>query len=456
MPKMYLIRRENRVFIGPLTLEQFRDSLRTMNFGLQDEVAASCSNWVVLDNEELIRKKYPELVGIISSELPVAWREMTGHAKQITKKDQKVKASPAQERPARRASQSSDRHKSKQNQKGSNNKILISSLMIAVAAVGAGIYLKSQDESIPPVGDIAALAQKPDPSDFLNEMGLRIVPIINKINRNKEAQSAWLPYVRMYSFYTNGTVDNFSQKTLRGNLSPAAPADCSVDSWKKRWREGAPQTVAWLNGKTIARNQVTKALTWDPHWIRRRPTKGWIRPRNWYEGCLMSATVAMKSIATDPNFGADPGVLTIDVVAAVSRRLQAQLEIIQSGKASQLAEPTNTTNMMTCMEQAESVATLQKCKPKFSDQNLQLVMDDHANWQNVRFALATPVGMIVDPGLQAEITKSIAKMTAEEPMSKLDFAAELKYLQLLQQSSWKIDGIAERLNTDFPEVKLRP
>ena len=112
--------------------------------------------------------------------------------------------------------------------------------------------------------------------------------------------------------------------------------------------------------------------------------------------------------------------------------------------------------MLTCMEQADSVAALQKCKPKFTDQNLQLVMDDHANWQNVRFALTTPVGTLVEPGLQAEITKSIAKMTAEEPMSKLDFAAELKYLQLLQQASWKVDGIAERLTTDFPEVKLRP
>lgn len=443
MPQMYLIRRENRVFIGPLTLEQFRDSLRTMNFGLQDEVAGSCGSWVVLDNEEMVRKKYPELVNIISSELPVAWREMTGHAKQITKKEQKARQTPAyQERPAKRPSHSKD--SSRRNQKKpSSNALLAGSLAVAIAALAAGFYLKTHDEPVPAVGDIATLAQKPDPAEFLNQMGLQIIPIVSKINRGKDPQGLWLPYVRMYAFYTNGTVDNLPIKILRGNVPAAAPQDCSVDMWKKRWKESAPQTVAWLNGKSLARNQITRALSWDPHWIRRRPVKGWLRPRNWFEGCLMSATVAMRSISSEPNFGADPGIVTMDVVAAVSRRLQSQLEMIQSGKASLVADPINVTSMLTCMEQAENLLGLQRCRSKIDDVNFQIVMDEHANWQWVRLAMNTPAGSVIDSSLQAEIAKNISRLSAEESMSKLDFGSELRFLQRLQQAAWKPEGISE-------------
>ena len=458
MPQLYLIRRENRIFLGPMNAEAFRDGLRKMTFGLQDEVAGHCGKWVILDNEEQIRKNYPELVSIISAELPVAWREMTGHAKQISKKDQKVKAVQAKERErsssSSRRSSSADIESYGRSRKRRGNALLFGFVLIAAAAIGAGVYVKTHDEPLPPVTEIAALAQKTDPNEFLNEMGNRIIPMVGKINRGKDPQNTWLPYVRMYAFYTNGMVDNVPMKTLRGSVPAYAPQDCSVDSWKKRWRENAPQTAAWINGKSLVRTQMTRALSWDPQWIRRRPMKGWLKPRNWFEGCLMSATVAMRAIAVDANLGADPGVVTMDMVAAVSRRLQAELEIIQNGHTSIVGDANTVLGSLTCMDQAENYSALQRCRTKFTDVGLQQFTDEHANWQWVRLALASPTNPI-EPALLADINQGVSKLVSEDMMSKLDFSAELRFLQLLQQSAGKLDGVVERVGSEFADVRLR-
>lgn len=460
MPQLYLIRRENRIFLGPMTIEAFREGLRKMTFGLQDEVAGNCGKWVILDNEEQIRKNYPELVGIISAELPVAWREMTGHAKQISKKDQKVKAVKAKER--ERSSSTSSRRSSGgdlesygRSRKNRANALLFAFIAVAVLAIAAGLYMKTREEPLPQVTEIAALAQKSDPNEFLNEMGNRIIPIVSKINRGKDPQNTWLPYLRMYAFYTNGTVDNLPIKVLRGTVPASAPQDCSVDSWKKRWRESAPQTAAWLNGKSLVRTQMTRALSWDPHWIRRRAVKGWLKPRNWFEGCLMSATVALRGLATEVNLGADAGVMTVDMLAAVSRRLQAELEIIQTGHTSLSGDSTTVLGSLTCMDQAENFAALQRCRTKFADVGLQQFSDEHANWQWVRLALASPTNPI-EPALLADINQGISKLVSEDTMSKLDFSPELRFLQLLQQQTGKLDGVVERVGSEFADVRLRP
>ena len=71
--KLYLIRVDMERFIGPLTLREVRESYRRMEFGLQDEIAASNRAWVAFDDLERVKRYYPELVGLIKREMLSGW-----------------------------------------------------------------------------------------------------------------------------------------------------------------------------------------------------------------------------------------------------------------------------------------------------------------------------------------------------------------------------------------------
>lgn len=461
MSKKYLIRRENCRFIGPLDIHEFRQAIRKMQFGLADEVAGHCGPWVVLDDEAALKKRYPELAAIVSEEIPAAWREMTGHANQLSQKEKKVKQKKERKSSSYPAMRSKSR--SRPQQKSKSNIFAALSVLIAGAALGGAFWIKSQEDPLPPISEVAGLAQQSDPTQFLNEMGLRIVPIVTKISKSRDKDTPWLPYLRMYAFHTSGVIENLSMKTLRGNAPAAAPLDCSVEAWKKRWNEGGQLTASFVSGKSLPKTAWAKALVWDPSWIRRRNSKGWIKPRNWVEGCLMSASVAMRALSSDnpamtqagsSAILAGGGGLTLpEVVSAVVRRLQIQLELIQIGKANISPDGSTILGKLSCFDIAASSAELDACRDKNSEPALQQMIDEYANNQAVRIAMQQTSGTL-DGVLQAAVNAVVAKGPADQSLS-FDNAAELQFAKDIQQSGFKVDGAAERVVAQFPDVRLR-
>ncbi|MCX6123723.1 MAG: hypothetical protein NTV34_03080 [Proteobacteria bacterium] len=465
MSKKYLVRREQCRFVGPMSLQEFRAGLRKMKFGLEDEVAGHCSLWTVLDNEGLVRKRYPELASIVAEELPAAWREMTGHARQMTNKEKRVKSASHRQGKSLPAPRVSSKAASAKGG-GLGNLIVGTAIVIAIAAASATYWLKTREEAVPAVADIAFLAQQEDLGPFLNEMGLRIIPIAARVSKGRDKEGLWLPYLRMYAFHTNGFIENFPVKILRGNVSLAAPQECSVDSWKKRWLDSGPQVSAWILGKSSLKNPWMRSLSWDPWWIRRHPVKGWLRPQNWYEACLMSASVAIRAVSSETPMVVDgapsssssssaASELNAEVVAAVSRRLQAQLEIIQNGTTSVVPNIATISGQLTCLDLAATIPAAEACRQKQSEVALQKQEDEYAAWQLIRLSLGHASGAL-DPAIQAKLVASSDILLNEDSTTKLDYAIELQYWKELQVAGFKLDGVSERISAAHPEVRLLP
>ena len=71
--RLYLIRIDMERFLGPLSQKEMREAYRRMEFGLQDEIAASNKLWVSFDDLELVKRHYPELVGFVKKEMLSGW-----------------------------------------------------------------------------------------------------------------------------------------------------------------------------------------------------------------------------------------------------------------------------------------------------------------------------------------------------------------------------------------------
>jgi hypothetical protein len=229
-----------------------------------------------------------------------------------------------------------------------------------------------------------------------------------------------------------------------------------VEAWKKRWLETSEHVGSWVTGKTSVKNSWIKALSWDPWWIRRRPSKGWLRPKNWYEGCLMSASVAIRAVTSELEPGTDAATaLNAEVVGAVSRRLQSQLEIIQAGKSEAAIDPETMTGQLSCFDEADSLAGMGGCIQVNADPSLQAQTDEYKAWQLVRILLAGGAAP-VDPLLAAPLTLLQEKLTSENSTTKIDYAAELQFLRDVHQAGYKTEGIFEKVASQFSEVKLTP
>jgi hypothetical protein len=420
-----------------------------MRFGLEDEVTGHCSTWVVLDNETLVRKRYPELAEIIADEMPAAWRELTGHAKQLSSASHKAAL-----KSKRRQATSSiplPRGASRRNQvRKSNLSVVLGSISVAAIAIAAALYVRSRNEIAIPVTQIAELASQNDLNPFLDEMGLKLDAVVHRVAKGKDKDGVWLPYLRMYAFHTNGSIENLSLKTLRGAVSASAPQDCSVEGWKKRWFEGEAQVEAWITGKASTKNSWTKILSWDPWWVRRREVEGWFKPKNWYEGCLMAASVAIRSVSEDvPQ--SSPSRQLIETTA---NRLVSQLAIIQGGVSNAVPEADMVTGRFTCMDQAVSSEAIDQCmSAEMVQKNSQL--EEYGLWQKGRIiitqALRGPEKLWGDNSMQA----ISARLESLDNYSKLDYSPESHFIKDSIKSGANVEVIESSLGGQFLEVKFR-
>ena len=81
-------------------------------------------------------------------------------------------------------------------------------------------------------------------------------------------------------------------------------------------------------------------------------------------------------------------------------------------------------------------------------------MDDHYGWQLMRIAAQQNLG-IVDAAWLQELQGVFPAMSVEDVVSRVDYGAEFKFLQLLNQAGGKLDGLVDQVNSEFADVRLR-
>jgi hypothetical protein len=454
--RFYLIRRDLRQFLGPMTSDEFRRSLARLDFGLQDEISGHCGPWVVLDRKDELKSHYPEIASLLGDSLPLSWRETTSHARVISRHRSKGDKSGKAARRGESSDGLSDYLKKKK-RKSRATMLFAVALFIAAGVLATGIILKKMDD-VPPMAELVALSEKGDPTDFLNVMGLKVIPQAAKIAKSQKNLSTWLPMLRMYAYYTSGGIEGVSQKILKGEAPAAFNHDCTVEGWKRKWKESTSQTMQFLTGRSLQKNSWTKLLSMDPNWIRRRPQKGWTKPRNLYEGCLMTASVAMRSMAGDLPAGGDSGQEGVhaDVLTSVSRRLQNQLEIVHgvpvTGLDETSVEGSSILGVLTCLESKPTVLGLADCRALI-DPGLDPVVEEHFGLALIKLVVAQGQGM-PDAQWKASMQGVSSKLFPEDVMSHLELGAESKLLSYLA-GGLSIEQAIEKTGMDFPEIKFK-
>lgn len=447
--RYYLVRRECREFLGPMAAAEFKQRFDRLEFGMQDEVSGHCGPWVILDRKDELFKHYPDLAKIFGEEIPLSWRENTGHAKVLSRKDSRKdqKKSLDEQRRSRSDFQS---YMEQRNRQSKTRKAV--ALLTLAASIAVSAFILTQRDEYPNADEIAIAAQKADPSEFLNIMGLKVVPQASRLVKSQKQQPVWLPYLRMYAYLTTGAIDGVPQKILRGDASIAAPGECSVEFWKRKWRETADQNIAFVQGKSLQKNPWTKLLAMDPDWVRRRPQKGWIRPRNYIEGCIMTAYTAMRSLASgvkgDPEYGTD---MPDGVSDMVLNRLKSQLDIISNGRTSQSAV-SGILSRLTCLETQTKVEDLNLCVNGVDSQFKQL-FDERTAFALLRLASQSTDSQ-ADKQFSQRMQSIAAKFQTEDYMGRFDLAPEMKLVSYFALGDSSPQAMS-KIEQEYPDVKFK-
>lgn len=447
-PRYFLVRREAKEFIGPMLIDEFKQRFDRLEFGMQDEVSGTCGPWVVLDNREETTKHYPEIARIFGENLPLSWREATGHAKVISRKDsRKDKRNEFEQQKKART----DFHRYMEMRKRKAIARTRLALFTVLISVGVGAWIVLDKDDTPEITEIQALAQKIDPTEFLNVMGVKVISQAPKLLKSQKLQPLWLPYVRMYAYFTTGSVEGISQKTLRGDVTPNLPQDCSVDFWKRKWKENPSSTLGFIQGVSLQKNPWTKLLSLDPDWVRRRPSKGWIRPKSFLEGCLMTAHTAIRSLSAEKNpDGSD--YIAGETVNGVMARLRHQIDAINNGRPSGASVSPGLLGQLICFESQVALADLERCK-QGSDLQLKPLLDERYSLALLRLVLALKQPAL-DKSLVAVISGVLPKMISEDFMSRLDISPEIKLMGYLN-SYGDVDQALARISEEYPEMNFK-
>jgi hypothetical protein len=458
--RLYLIRRDTREFLGPMTADEFKEKISRMEFGLQDEISGHCGPWVVLDQIEPVQQHYPEIAALLSQNLPLSWREITGHAKVISRQDARRDSGrgnrnrkSTSSRESRRRDYDDLQEYILKNQRRKNRNLIIALCSVALIAAGIYAFNSRKDDAMVSTAEASALASRPDTSEFMSYMGLKVIPGAGKMIRNPKNSAAWLPYLRMYAFHSTGSVEGVPQKTLRGELPSSAPLDCGVDTLKKRWRENSSQIVTFVQGKSLSKNTWTRILALDPHWIRRRYAKGWIKPRNYYEGCLQMALTSVRSLSSDTNLGADPNdQMTPEILNQVNKRLQSQLEILATGKSTVPSDLTSVTGVLTCYDSAQSMMERDTCK-RFGDGSFNALFDERGLISILR-VIELSDGL-PDVKSSAALKDASQRFPSEDFMSRNELVTEGKFIAAIL-SGLTVEQAIAKVEAENGDIKFRP
>jgi len=442
LARLYLIRRNLESFIGPLTVDSMRDAYKRMAFGLQDEVCGHAGDWVGLDDIEKLKQVYPDVAKVVSQDMLGGWGmgENTG-LKMMNDDTGQVFV----------------------NNRGRTLKVALAFLMVALITFAAAMYFNGKGklsgklivaETLPTVEQMNGYVQTQNTAQLIADLEDSQKQLVESATTSKAAFTEWIPYLRLYAFSKDGMVDGIRPKILRGSDANAAPTDCSLATWRRRWKKSVKSWPAFLEGKKLMRSHWARLLAWDPHWIARRESSGWIQPKNYYIGCIEMARKSLQEITL--NNGGVAGNEIIDWqkygLAEVSYRLDWLNRVASGGVLIKPDVPTTSITRWICMESSRSVEELNSCKVTLGSATQPSYDSERYAWNVVRLVLATK-GKV--PPKTIELANSVQPLLRPtDYFTRFDYRPELRVIKTLIKQGGSIDSIASQLSVEFPDVNL--
>lgn len=414
--KLYLVRRDLETFTGPVTAAELSKLIERMAVGLRDEVTGHCGPWIFLDDRDKLKKFYSELLPIVQAASVSGWStDANEFRNEPTVKGPIILA---KKKPDRRLILAA-----------AFFGLAVFAAMVAWMFAGSGeLSSRIIGSQIPPASELTALLQTGGEKEFVAVIQPQLPRIIDRVNRNHDFMAAWLPFLRAYAFFGSGEIDGFSSKKLRGEAGVAAPADCSVKAWTKRWHDALPSFNSVALGGALPSDHWARLLAWDPHWINRRSQSGWIRPRNFYQGCVMAAVRAFDSIPG--GFPADGVRARLAVLSAALENPGKAQEDSSTGKANGSTKAT-AFGLWTCMDLARSRTELDLCL----EAPWQNLMQSDYNrekfyWSMLRLAVkARSTGDQSSwPLLRNDLQAFISGRDQSDSYTRMDYSDELHFV----------------------------
>ena len=347
-------------------------------------------------------------------------------------------------------------------------------LLIALVAFAAAIYIAagtgrmsgkgpSISEELAP-RDPQAFLDRQDYAKFDKYMQDRMIEIVEAITNDKRQETLWLPYLRFYAFNHEGLIPGVASKTLRGAIGGTAPVDCSLKQWRRRWRASHKQWNQLIVEQKLIRAHWARMLAWDPHWIRRRESKGWIGNQNYYAACMLMADRALDELAMDQSLVQTAGDWSRMGYPQVKRRLTYILDVVREGHSAGGAFAVDTGNSLgiwTCMEQARDLRSLAKCREGLSgasdQEGFMTYTEDRYAWNAMRIAAMSPATLT--PDAIALLERLALKANYADFYTRFDYRPEHKLMKLFSKTSpgdKASEKLIEKVNAEFPEVNLNP
>jgi hypothetical protein len=285
-------------------------------------------------------------------------------------------------------------------------------------------------------------------SAFDNSMKDLLPKVLPKMNRSRKSYNEWIPFVRLYAFRNTGSIDGLKPKLLRGMGQIDAPQDCSISYWQQKWIESSPHWEDFRQGKDTPAFDTETILLWDPYWIKRRHlVEGWVKPINFYEGCLMMAHQALLNVLKEAN-NAEANAIGGEFL----QRLSAIGKIIQGKAPTPVENPFGILGYMTCLEMAQNQTELSMCRYKDGaiSATVKKFLVNYYGRNQIRLMMVG-TGVVSDDNL-TELNRLQKVLKSKDEFTGFNYQAEAKFLLTIILNQGSIKESIKRVKYEFPEV----
>lgn len=443
MPDYYLVRRNLETIVGPMTLKEFKDKFEHMEFGLQDEISSHCSKWIFLEDAKKLKVYYPSVYKYIFSDLRT-WTDQM---------NQKVNLS-SKKKPSKKKSKIAKRMWM----------VFLGVVFLISMLVWhnrAYLYQEFQASTDDTQIDLVEVKNFYDGGQF-DQLDAYMRSYEAQIARKANSAEAkdWLPYIRWFVYFKGGNMDDVSAQTLKGEEAELnnTPVDCSFNSWKYRFQESIRDWRAIFSGQELPKAHWSRILAWDPHWIKRRPSEGWLQPSNYYGGCVFMALQGFLVLSEEQDF-----VALVDSVYpneagrylnTIKNRLLWLSHVVNgTEKPSQsvLRRRSIDLERLTCYESSMTHEGLKKCL------NLPASEDDWYKYMYGRFS-NNSLRLILQNRtynkLAADAFEMKDQLITVDSLTRLDFSAEHYFLNIFENTGFDFDTSIEKTSLAHPDVDL--
>ncbi len=353
MTKLYLIRKNLETFVGPWSTAEIKDAVKTMQFGLQDEVSGHLGPWVTMDQRERMKKYYPDLAKALYEGNGLDWGLGDTDIRSSDADTQRLRA---------------------QGQRNLTWAVLF--FVGAAIAFGIAVYLanaakmaakaREEKELSFDTREAERLAQVEGEVALDRYLARHSSEIANAMAFQGKEESDWLPYVRSFALRGEGSFAGVSAKVLRGQTSIPAPVDCSEKAWEQRWRQGQSQWSRFAAGEELIRSHWARILAWDPHWISRELAStnhaGWRKGETYFTLCLTMAKKGLEHVGVSQMGSQNKQDLVAK--ARFLRRIDWMISVLSLNPTEgfKFSREDSFLEGLTCVDSAKTLTELSACQ----------------------------------------------------------------------------------------------